>query len=82
LRKRLLPVALTGRGFSTVGGFTFIVYQLLVVFAVGAFTLVGSRIIWFVIKVTVGLRVEPDAETRGLDVSEMGMQAYATDSVA
>lgn len=52
------------------------------VLAVGAFTLVGSLIIWFVIKMTVGLRVEANAEALGLDLSEMGMEAYASESVS
>ncbi|MCH9046409.1 MAG: ammonium transporter, partial [SAR324 cluster bacterium] len=64
------------------GGFTLLGYQIVGVLAVGAFTFVGSLIIWFVIKVTVGLRVQPDAEVSGLDLSEMGMEAYAPDSVA
>jgi hypothetical protein len=28
-----------------------------------------------------GLRVDPDDETRGLDLSEMGMEAYPRDSL-
>jgi Amt family ammonium transporter len=63
------------------GGATLLGAQLLGVVAVGAFTIVGSLIVWFLLKVTVGLRVEPEDEARGLDLSEMGMEAYAGDSV-
>ena len=34
-----------------------------------------------VIKAIFGLRVEPEDESRGLDVAEMGMEAYAGDPV-
>ncbi|MBI83431.1 MAG: ammonium transporter [Planctomycetaceae bacterium] len=51
------------------------------VLAVGAFTFIGSLIIWSIIKAIVGLRVEAVDETKGLDVSEMGMEAYAADTV-
>ncbi len=50
--------------------------------AVGAFTFFGSLVVWFIIKTTLGLRVEPDDEMKGLDLSEMGMEAYAQDTVA
>jgi len=63
------------------GGIALFKSQLYGVLAVGVFTLVGSLIIWSVIKGIVGLRVEPGDETKGLDVSEMGMEAYAVDSV-
>ena len=46
------------------------------VIAVGAFTMVASFAAWAVIKATVGLRVEPEVERVGLDISEMGIEAY------
>lgn len=64
------------------GGVTLLGHQCVGVLAVGAFTFIGSLVIWSVIKATIGLRVEPDAEMSGLDVSEMGMEAYARDSIA
>lgn len=63
------------------GGLTLLGYQAIGVAAVGAFTLVGSLVVWWLIKNTVGLRVDSDAELRGLDLSEMGMEAYASDPI-
>ena len=34
---------------------------------------------WFAIKRTMGLRVSVEHERAGLDVSEMGMEAYPSD---
>ncbi len=44
--------------------------------AIGGFTFVVSYILFTVIKGTVGLRVDADDEMRGLDVAELGMEAY------
>ncbi|MEE8452046.1 MAG: ammonium transporter [Thermoguttaceae bacterium] len=63
------------------GGITQLWYQLVGVGAVAAFTTIFSLIVWFVIKAAVGLRVEADAESRGLDLAEMGMEAYAADPI-
>ena len=64
------------------GGITQLRNQAVGVVAVGVFTCAFSLLVWFLIKVTVGLRVEADAETKGLDLSEMGMEAYAADPMA
>ena len=64
------------------GGFEQLQYQVIGVLAVGAITFGLALVVWFIIKVTIGLRVDPDAEMRGLDVSEMGMEAYSPDVVA
>ena len=47
-----------------------------------AFTLVFSLIVWSIIKAAVGLRVEADTEMAGLDLGEMGMEAYGADPLA
>ncbi|MBU3028964.1 ammonium transporter [Paracoccus marinaquae] len=46
------------------------------ILAIGAFTFVLSMILWTVLKMTVGIRVDREAEINGLDISEMGMEAY------
>ena len=51
--------------------------QLLGVGAYGLFTVVCAFIIFFLIKVTMGLRVEEEEEMKGLDISEHGMESYA-----
>lgn len=55
------------------------IVQLIGVVAVGAFTFTASLIAWALIKALVGLRVEPEEEVQGLDIGEMGMEAYPSD---
>ena len=50
--------------------------QLLGVVSVAAFVLITSTIIWYGIKLTMGLRADADAEYDGLDLSECGLEAY------
>jgi len=58
------------------GDITQLKAQAIGVAAVAGMTLAVSIIGWFLIKVTMGLRVDADHEIHGLDVSEMGMEAY------
>ena len=37
---------------------------------------ITSGIVWYVLKALFGIRVDEEAEMNGLDVSEMGMEAY------
>ena len=50
--------------------------QLLGIAAVGAFTMIISSIVWFVIGKIIGLRVNAEAEEKGLDIDECGLEAY------
>ena len=43
---------------------------------IGAFVFVVSLIVWVILKETMGIRVSEEAEINGLDVSELGMEAY------
>jgi len=43
---------------------------------IGAFVFVVSLVVWVILKATVGIRVSEEAEVNGLDVSELGMEAY------
>lgn len=61
------------------GGFGSLQTQLIGVVAVGAFTLLLSLVVWFVVKTVIGLRVTASEETEGLDLSEMGLSAYNGD---
>jgi ammonium transporter, Amt family len=61
------------------GGFGSLKAQLIGTLAVGAFTLALSLVAWGAIKAIFGLRVSAEDEHRGLDISEMGMEAYAGD---
>ncbi len=58
------------------GGFHQLGIQVLGLVAVGAFTFTASFLVLWLMKVTVGIRTEPEVETLGLDVSEHGMWGY------
>jgi len=51
--------------------------QLIGVLAVNIFIFVIAYIMWSIMKATVGLRLSKEAETKGTDVSETGVIAYA-----
>ena len=50
--------------------------QLYSILVVGIFTFVASGVIWFILKATVGIRVGEEEEINGLDMAELGMEAY------
>jgi Amt family ammonium transporter len=50
--------------------------QIIGIVSIGVFTVVLSAIGWTVLKVVTGLRPTEEEETSGLDVSELGMDAY------
>lgn len=58
------------------GGFTQLGAQAAGVFGIGAWALIASAILLFILKKTIGLRVSEKEEVEGLDVHEHGMEAY------
>ncbi|HWP84926.1 MAG TPA: ammonium transporter [Terriglobia bacterium] len=62
------------------GGFESLKAQLTGVVAVAAFSFTGAFLLWSIIKMLFGMRVDLDDEIRGLDISEMGMEAYPVDA--
>jgi Amt family ammonium transporter len=50
--------------------------QLKGILYVGAFTFGGALLVWYAIKLTIGIRVSQDEEEEGLDIGEHGMHAY------
>ncbi|MEX5597908.1 ammonium transporter [Pseudophaeobacter sp. C1-32P7] len=44
--------------------------------AIGAFTFIVSGIVWLILKATMGIRVTEEDEINGLDMAELGMEAY------
>jgi Amt family ammonium transporter len=58
------------------GGLRQLGIQALGLAAVGAFTFTASFVVLWLMKVTVGIRTEPEVESAGLDVSEHGMWGY------
>ncbi|MBI1922839.1 ammonium transporter [Candidatus Poribacteria bacterium] len=75
------PGGITADGLFFGGGLGLFGKQFLGVLTVGAYTLFLSLGVWWVIKAIFDLRVEEDAEVTGLDISEMGMEAYPQESV-
>ena len=50
--------------------------QFIGVIATGLFVSVVSAIIWFALKLTIGLRVSAEDELKGLDIAEVGVESY------
>ncbi len=50
--------------------------QLMPIIIVGIFVFVVSFVIWFILKVTMGIRVSEEEEAMGLDKAEVGVEAY------
>ena len=50
--------------------------QLYSIIIVGLFVVITTAIVWYVLKAVFGIRVDEEAEMNGLDVSELGMEAY------
>ena len=64
----IVPATNTGANFST---------QLIGVLSVNIFVFIVAYIVFSLIKATIGLRLSKEAETKGTDVSETGVIAYA-----
>jgi Amt family ammonium transporter len=58
------------------GGANLLLVELLGVAAVGGFTFLASLLVWFVLKLTMGIRVTREEEIEGLDIGEHGNTAY------
>ncbi|MEM7462494.1 MAG: ammonium transporter [Pseudomonadota bacterium] len=50
--------------------------QLIGIIAYGVFTVVASLIVWAILKAVIGIRIDEEGETIGLDKSEVGVEAY------
>ncbi len=75
-----IPVHLLAGIWGTIAvifyGEASLVTQLTGIIAYGIFTFVASLIVWFILKATMGIRVSEEDEITGLDMSELGMEAY------
>jgi Amt family ammonium transporter len=69
IAKAVAAVDIADKGAQTIA-------QLKGIAAVGGFTLVASLIVWYVLKLTLGIRVSPEEEAEGLDIGEHGNEAY------
>lgn len=50
--------------------------QLIGIVSIGLFVFVVSAVVWFVLKAVMGIRVSEEDEINGLDMAELGMEAY------
>jgi Amt family ammonium transporter len=66
----------TGNGLFFGGGFKLLAAQAAGVVAVGIFTFIVAFVVWYVIKMVMGLRVSIEEEIAGLDLGEHGTKAY------
>ncbi|MGV3539268.1 MAG: ammonium transporter [Rufibacter sp.] len=62
--------------FGKLAGGAQLVSQLIGIGAVAAFSFGFAFLVWFVLKVTMGIRVTEQVEIEGLDIHEHGMHAY------
>ncbi len=69
-----LAVAIFGNFDEGIGQFS---DQLIGILSIGAFTFAFSFLVFWVIKVTMGLRVNSEEEEKGLDIMEHQMRAYS-----
>ena len=63
--------------FGALASFDQFIIQLIGIGIVGAFSCSAAFLILFIIKKTIGLRVEADEELKGLDLMEHGRDSYA-----
>ena len=62
-----VPICDEGASFIT---------QFIGVVSIGAFVVIASTIVWLAIKFTIGIRCDGEDEYRGLDIAEIGVEAY------
>lgn len=62
--------------FGAMKGGEQLVNQLVGIVAVGVFTFLFAFVVFYILKITMGIRVDEEEEARGLDIGEHEMQAY------
>jgi len=62
--------------FGAKAGGEQLVTQLIGIAAIGVFSFIFAFVVFYVLKVTTGIRVDEEEEARGLDIGEHEMQAY------
>ena len=50
--------------------------QLIGLISIFAWVFITSLLVWFAIKLTLGIRVDSEQEYEGVDISECGLEAY------
>ena len=64
--------------FGAMAGAKQLVAQLIGIGSIGVFTFIFASVLFYLIKVTMGLRVDEKTEKEGLDGEEHGSEAYPT----
>jgi Amt family ammonium transporter len=62
-----VPLTNTNASFAT---------QAIGVGAIGAMVFTVSLVLWVILKFTIGIRCTPEQEQKGLDITEIGLEAY------
>jgi Amt family ammonium transporter len=62
--------------FGDLAGVSQVISQLIGIVSIGAFCVLFSFILFFILKKTIGIRVDEQEEVEGLDINEHGMNAY------
>ena len=52
------------------------VWQLIGIVSIFAWVFIASFVVWFVIRLTMGIRVSEEEEYEGVDIGECGLEAY------
>ena len=65
------------KGFLSGGGMGQLTNQLIGIGAIGVFTVAFCLVVGIALKATMGIRVSPEEEEKGLDIGEHGMEAYS-----
>jgi Amt family ammonium transporter len=53
-----------------------LIEQIIGIVAIGAFMVITSSIVWLALKMTIGIRTSEEDEANGLDMAELGLEAY------
>ena len=53
-----------------------LVAQLIGIVAIGLFAFAGSLLVWYVVKLILGIRLDEEAEMHGSDLTEVGVVSY------
>ena len=70
-----ISIVYVNTNIAAVGGVGSISTQLIGIIVIGSFVIVTSSIVWFILKATVGYRIDEEDEDNGSDMVECGMEA-------
>lgn len=63
----IVPATNSGTSYGT---------QIMGIIAMGAFAAISSAVVWYILKLTVGIRASEEDEMMGMDKAEVGVEAY------